>query len=274
MLVIAAVGCDDSEKRTVQHINDAVMSLNQANYLQARGHLKKAMAIKADDADANFYLGFIELRDGNIKEARAMFETSLATDPLRPDGWLHMARACFKLNDYKAAQSALKKLFALDEFHPDGHYLWATIAKKGGKRDVRDKHLRLAIKGDPGHSASFLSLGRLYSEIGAHEEGLKVLQEGMRFSPDNIYLQQAYGLAWLDVGRPDRAKDVFAVAEKNPKADYTLHLNYAAALLQLGDKERAIKQLERYLVLGRGRKNARKRDLNNAAKMLIKLKRG
>lgn len=265
-------GCDDREKRTVEHINNAVLALNQANYLMAQGQLKKALAINPSDADATFYLGFLQLREGKAKDARKLLETSMATGPLRPDGWLHLARACHQLGDYKASQSALKKLFTLDELHPEGHFLWARIALKARKREVVDKHLRLAIKGDPGHSASFLALGRLYSEVGAYEAGLKVLQEGMRFSPDSIHLQQAYGLAWLDVGRPDRAKDVFAVAEKNPRADYTLHLNYAAALLQLGDKENAIKQLERYLLLGRTR--AHKRELTNAARMLIKLKRG
>ncbi len=271
-LSVGVSGCDDTAKRTVEFLNKGVLALNQSNYIFARGQFKKAVELSPNDSDANFYLGFLLLRDGNAKDARKHLETSMVGDARRPDGWLHHARACFQLGDYKASQESLKKLFAIDEFHPGGHYLWSRIAKKADKRDVQNQHLRAAIKGDPGFAAAFLSLGSLYGDVGAYEAALKVLQEGMRFSPGNIHLQQAYGLAWMDVGRPDRAKDVFAVAEKNPRADYTLHLNYAAALLQLGDKDKAVKQLERYLILGRTR--AHKRELNAAARMLLKLKRG
>ena len=240
LVSLLCCGCDDTAKRTAHEVNKAVAALNTGSYNQASRHLSSALELSPADPDAAFYYGFLLLRDNKLESARKLFETSIVGDPLRPDAWLHLARACYQLGDYKASQNAMKKLFALDEHHPAGHFLWAQIARKASKRDIQNKHLRLAISGDPGHAPSFLALGSLYAEVAAYEAGLKVLQEGMRFSPDNIHLQQAYGLAWLDVGRPDRAKDVFAVAEKNPRADYTLHLNYAAALLQLGDKKKAI----------------------------------
>ena len=57
-------GCDDTAKRTVQHLNRGLDALNQSSYSFARQELRKAHELAPNDADTNFYLGFLELRDG------------------------------------------------------------------------------------------------------------------------------------------------------------------------------------------------------------------
>lgn len=271
--LLAAPACDDSEKRMVERLNQAVLALNNDNYANARHHLEQAWdmgEVAQRDADVNYYLGFLALREDDAKKAEKHLEISAIADPARPDVHLHLARAREAMGKYKEALLALDALFALDPGHPNGHLLAARIARRAGDRQSQDKALREAIKGDPGFSVAYLMLSRLYAEVGAYKASLDVLNEGLRFAPDDLSLQEELGLAWLSLGRPDRAKDVFKVAVRHARADYSLHFNYAAALLQLGDKPLAIQQLRRYIILGKGR--ARTEEIQAAAKMLVKLR--
>ena len=275
LVVVAAcaalAGCDSTDKRVVELVNDAVLLLDNGSSVQAAGKLRAVVQIRPNDVDANYYLGYLALRDDDPKAAMQYLEIAVASDPARPEGHLDLARARLALGDENGATAALGPLFAMDAGHPNAHYLIARIALKKGVREEADRALRAAIAGDPGFGAAYLALGQLYADVGAYKAALDVLNEGLKFAPDEIGLQEALGLSWLDVGRPDRAREVFAIAVQNPRADWTTYLNHAAALLQLGEKEAASKELERALLVGRGRGDAK--ALEGAARMLMQLRR-
>jgi tetratricopeptide (TPR) repeat protein len=271
LLAAVALGaCDSADKHVVQLVNEAVALLNDGNSLQAAGKLRAVVQLRPEDADANYYLGYLALRDGDPKTAVGHLEIAVQFDPARPEGHLDLARARLELGDEKGAIAALGPLLAADPGHPQAHFLAARVAYKHGAREEANRALRAAIGGDPGFHPAYLLLARLYTDVGAYKAALEVLNEGLKFAPDEIGLQEALGLGWLDVGRPDRAREVFAIAVQNPRADWTTYVNHAAALLQVGEKEAAAKELERGLLVGRGRGDAK--ALEGAARMLRRLR--
>ena len=46
----------------------------------------------------------------------------------------------------------------------------------------------------------------MYTDVGAYELAMKVLNEGLRFTPEDVGLMEALGLAWLDMGEPTVAR--------------------------------------------------------------------
>lgn len=273
-LLVQASGCDDSEKRVVERINRAVLALNNKNYSNARFHLTKAEEIGEvgkNDADVNYYLGFLALRADDPKTAIKHLTVAVQRDPKRPDAHLDLARALEAVGKYRKAVEALDGLFALDPGHPNGHLLAARLAQRSKDRKTMDQALRAAIEGDPGFAPAYLMLSRLYNSVGAHKACLDVLNEGLRFAPNDLSLQEELGLAWMELGFPDRAIDVFAVASRRASADYSLHYNYAAALLQVGDRVNAANQLRAYIAVGRGRASGA--QLEAAARMILKLRK-
>ena len=273
-LVFFAGACDDGDKRVVERINRAVLALNNKNFSNARFHLNKAMEIGEagrNDADVNYYLGFLALRSDDAKTAITHLNVAVKEDPLRPEAHLDLARAHEASGQYRDALTALDGLFALDPGHPNGHLLAARLAQRSKDRTTTNQALRAAIDGDAGFAPGYLMLSRLYNEAGARKEALDVLNEGLRFSPDDLSLQEELGLAWMELGYPDRAVDVFAVASRRAGADYSLHYNYAAALLQVGEREKAVEQLRRYILVGRGRASGA--QLEGAARMILKLRK-
>jgi predicted Zn-dependent protease len=277
ILLLAALtmsACDRSEKELVDRVNKAVAALNNHNYSNARRHLEKAHEMGemgANDPDVNYFLGFLLLREGKASQARKHLDIAVDGDPNRPDAHLHLARAYEKLGQDREAIASLKGLFALDRGHPNGHLLAARVAQRAGDRDSQDTALRSAIADEPGFAPAYLMLSRLYRRIGAYNESVAVLNEGLRFSPDDIALLEALGLTWMEIGRADRASDVFKVAAQHPAADYSLHYNHAAVLLELGEKNKAIKELRRFIAIGKGRAN--RAALREAARLLVKLRK-
>ena len=272
--VLQMSACDDSEKRVVERINRAVLALNNKNFSNARFHLNKAVEIGEvgrDDADVNYYLGFLALRSDDPKAAIKHLTVAAARDPKRPEAHLDLARAHEAVGAYRKAVAALDGLFAIDAGHPNGHLLAARLAERSKDRKTMDQALRAAIDGDPGFAPAYLMLSRLYNTVGANKACLDVLNEGLRFAPDDLGLQEELGLAWMELGFPDRAVDVFAVASRRAGADYSLHYNYAAALLQVGDRVKAVDQLRRYIMVGRGRASGA--QLEAAARMILKLRK-
>ncbi len=268
----ATSGCDDTEKRMVEHLNRGTDGLARGSYLEAKAEFDKANALVPGDADVCYYLGFLALRSGEPKDALQYLTTSAAGDPLRPQVHLGLARAHERLGQDREALAALTKLFAIDPGHPNGHLLAARIARKVGDRAATNAALRAAITGDPGFVAAYLMLSHLYAEVGAWQAARDVLSEGLRLAPDAVELQEALGMAWLDLGRPDLAKVVYADASKSPRASAVMHFNYASALLQLGEGEDALGELRRFLIVGRGT-GVSEQMLKVGARMALRLRR-
>ena len=270
--LVCMSACDDTERRTVESVNKAVYEFQVGNTLQAKYHLKQALKLSPRNHDANYYLGTLAIKDNDHKLALKYLQVATETDPKHPDAWLHLGRAHFAQANVKAAKEAMTKLHALDPGHPNGHFLLARMAKQREDRAAQDKHLRAAIAGDAGFTPAYLMLSRLYTAVGAYQQAMAVLNEGLRFRPNATALIEALGLCWLDMGEARLARDVLKSAINSPRADYSTHLNYAAALLQLGDRETAKGELRKFLILGRGQAN--KAKLRMGARILRQLMRG
>ena len=256
----------------MQASNRGVEAMEQADFARAEEFFGQALQLRPDDADARFYLGVIALRGQRPAVAVPHLRASALVDATRPDVHLNLARALYDQKRPEEALTALKTLFVLDPSHPNGHLLAARIALDLGQRKVADQALRAAILGDPGFAPAYQLLAQLYVDVGAFEAAREVLQEGLRFTPDAVELQEALGLCWLDLGKPERAKSVFAQAADHPRARPALFLNQAAALLQLGERDGAMRALRAYLIQAQGQGD--EASVQAAAKVLIKLKSG
>lgn len=240
------------EKEVVEALNKGVQAMNMKDFPRAKGHLDRAAALRPDDAEVRYYLGFIAMRQDQPKEAADHFVASLRGDATNPKAHLYLARSLELAGDAVGARKALEGLFAIDPGEPQGHMIAARLARKDGDRVAEDKALRAAIAGDPGYAPAYAALSALYVEVGAWQAAREVLEEGQRFAPDRVELLEALGLVWLDLGRPERADEVFRAAAKHPEASYTMHFNHAAALLQRGRRAEASRALQRFLLQGEG----------------------
>lgn len=271
-LTALGVGCNEDNKRFVALSNQGIEALDREDYDGAEVIFADAAKLQPEDADVQFYLGTIRLRDGKHKKAAEHFEASLRTDGERPDAHLSLAKCWYEQHQPKEALAALQKLFKIDSGHPQGHLLAARIALAQKDRKAADTALRAAIAGDPGFDPAYQMLARLYTDATAFEAARLVLQEGLKFSPDSFALRESLGLTMLDLGRPDRAKVELESAAALPRARPEVHFNLAAAQLQTGDREQAMLSLKTFLVQAHGLLPDADPLVQQAAQLVIKLK--
>ena len=266
--------CDDSEKRFVAASNQAVAALEHEDYTRAEKFLGEALQLRPTDADTLYYMGALQLKRDKAKEAAEFLQRAVTAEPTFADAWLNLAKARFELKDQKGTQDAVQALLKLDPGHPNAHMLAARQAIRQKDRVLADKELRAAIAGDAGFAPAYVLLAQVYGEVEAFEAARDVLTEGQRFAPQSVEIQEALGLTWLDLGRPDRAKTVLAAAAAHPKARPGLQLNYASALLQLGEKDAAAQALRAFILQSQGTPQQNSPAVETAARMLRHLKGG
>ena len=276
LVVLAALAllpaCDDTEKRFVAASNQAVDALEHEDYARAEKFLNEALQLRPADAETLYYMGALQLKRDKPKDAAEFLQRAVAADATFADAWLNLAKARYDLHDQKGTLAAVQSLLKLDPGHPNGHMLAARVAIELKDRVTADKELRAAIAGDPGFAPAYVLLAQVYGEAEAFEAARDVLMEGQRFAPQSVEIQEALGLTWLDLGRPDRAKTVLAAAAAHPKARPGLQLNYASALLQLGEKDAAIQALRAFILQSQGTQHATDPAVETAVRMLRHLK--
>ena len=267
-------GCDDGQKRFVAASNQAVEALEHEDYTRAESSLQEALKIQPTDADTLYYLGTIRIRQQKPKEAVDYLARAVQAEPTFADAWLNLAKARFDVGDKPGTEAAVASLLKLDPGHPNAHMLAArlALAQTPPDRVAADKALRAAIAGDAGFAPAYVLLAQVYGAVEAFEAARDVLTEGQRFAPQSVEIQEALGLTWLDLGRPDRAKTVLAAAAAHPKARPGVHLNYASALLQLGEKDAAVQALRAFILQSRGTEKANDPAVETASRMLRHLK--
>lgn len=115
------------------------------------------------------------------------------------------------------AQATLDRLGALGR---DSGRLRAALGRAWLQRDrpaAAERELRRALELQPTLQTCY-TLGNLYASQGRWREALEVYEKGLALDPDAELLHYRAGLAWLETGRPERAREAFArAAELNPE---------------------------------------------------------
>ena len=99
----------------------------QGRFRQAEPYLLQAVAIDADDAISQFYLGWSRLEDGRPAEAIPPLEKALALSPSAPHYSYLLGLACQRTGDLVRARSLFQQDLRLHPGDPDAQSALAQI---------------------------------------------------------------------------------------------------------------------------------------------------
>jgi adenylate cyclase len=194
--------------------------------------------------------GFYETKEELNAQARRMYEKAIGLDPQYAAayaglGWTHFFDWFFQWNPNR--MQTLERAFelgqraiALDDSLSDPHrllgrtYLW----KKQHEQALVEAERALAL--DPNNADGYWNLGNILTFAGRPEEGIKVIEQGMRRNPrysptDLLQLGFAYSVA----GRYEEALvPLKKVLTLNPNSG-AAHRMLAACYAELGRLEEA-----------------------------------
>ncbi len=261
----------------------ALKFLGQQDGPKALGALEKAIEMKPAMAGARLLRSQLRLGLDDLKGAREDAEAALKADPKNVQARMilaEQARREGKFEEALAQAAALagadsasaqmtrgEILLSLDrpeealrafdkalEFEKDPMiHVHRAQALPVSDRDGRRKELAAALKLNPTDAPVLTELARIASQVGEHEQALRLLDQAFLRSPDNITIRHRRAIEMMHLGQEKQANKEFdAIAEKELSAEELNNLCWDKALANVA-LDRAIKDCDRSLAMADGR---------------------
>ncbi len=217
----------------------AVCQFALGKWKESREQFERLRAETGADPSVSYYLGRLDLQEGNIDAAIRQLE-SLASGPPFPDTAYYLGSAYLKKDNLEAAEKWLRRAATADphDFRVPDHL--ARVYQKSGRREEAEKEYarsaelrqrfneasRLAVACsqeletrkledaratcqqlfDPNDPDKLTTLGMLYGQHGHYAEALEPLQRAARLDPGSSEIQHNLGLTCFRLQRYAEAR--------------------------------------------------------------------
>ena len=136
--------------------NEVGIKLKIAEILETLGQEEEAFkyyrAVLLDapmDLEANYSIGIMYLKAGDVEEAKKMFKKALSVDPMYSLIWLNLAGLEITQGNYTEAVRDLKPVSYIDNENPYYYYYTGMIYKAQGNFDLARENFDKAIELKP-----------------------------------------------------------------------------------------------------------------------------
>jgi tetratricopeptide (TPR) repeat protein len=217
----------------------------------AAEQFRKAVELEPTNYDANHNLGEFYIQSGKLVDGRLYLEKAYAIHPNAYDNGYDLAMAAFLLGKRDQARQVITELLKLKDTG-ELHNLLGQIDEKDGKYVEAANDFEAAAHLDPSEDNIFdwgseMLLHRTY------EPGIAIFQQGTERFPKSPRMFIGLGLAYYSRGKYDQAiQALLAAAELNPsdpRAYVFLSKAYNSSPLQANE---VIQRFRRYAELQPG----------------------
>ena len=171
--------------------------------------------------------------------------------------------------DFAKAIETLNRLILVDPKFYDAYNLLGTVYTEQGNYQQAKEKLLVAANADEYLTPenAFANLAVLEIKFAKYDAALRYAEKGLLFNRRFAPLYNLQGLALENLNKPEEALESFEKAlSLTVVADPAYLINSARVLSRLGDKKKALDNLE--LALGKARDNAQKAEIIKMIKVL------
>jgi tetratricopeptide (TPR) repeat protein len=236
---------------------------------------------------SDFERGVTEFRAGNYSSAAKIFAEAESSSPGTTDALLYEAKCLVHLEDFAAAEKALRIYMASHASSADAAYLLGFVLHRQNRPaesltaytqaaaitqptgddlkivgldyvlldDYPDaiKWLEKAVEFDPKNKDAWYYLGRAYYTNARLLEALRAFQRVLDLDPHDVKAENNLGLIFESSAQPDAAIDSYTKAidwdQRSPHPSEQPYVNLGSLLLEQGRIEEAISALEKSVAL-------------------------
>jgi eukaryotic-like serine/threonine-protein kinase len=146
---------------------------------------------------------------------------------------------------FEEAISTAKRAADLDPLSPSMVGDVSAAYYIARRYDETIKQLQKSLEIDPNHYGAYLALGTTYEVKGMHEEAIRELQKAIAIGGRTSSALAVLGHAYATSGKPAEAQKILAELNEMSKTTYVSPWDMAILYVGLGDKERALEQLNK-----------------------------
>jgi|SRR5579884_3874557 len=173
------------------------------------------------------------IAQGNIEEARDIYQQALTVKSDAPDAHYGLATVCFLLNDLDSAAYHFKEVTRLDPLRPGAHINLGATFNRLGQYDEAIKALRRGIQIDPQRAEGYYNLGLVYRNRGEPNLAVQAYLEATRLNPRMVDAHYNLANLYLELER-------YAQAAARYKQVLQLRPNWDKAANGLAQAEEAL----------------------------------
>lgn len=182
----------------------------QGNLEKAIEELKRAIALKPDDVQANYLLAIIYTSQSKEKEATKQYEAILQKvveqDPESREGYIYLGQLYYSQGRIPEAIVQFEKVLTLDPEDDDILSILGSLYLDVPDRLKAIEYFKRSIEKNPYHDGSLNSLGYLYAEEGINlAEAKELIQRALEIDPENGAYLDSLGWVYYQKGDYQRA---------------------------------------------------------------------
>jgi tetratricopeptide (TPR) repeat protein len=240
---LLAAAPDDAELL----LTTALLSLEAGRFGLARDYLERLLASGQRNHDANYYLGRLHERAGDLAAARRSYE-AVGEGDHSDDARLRLAALAADLDGLPAAQAQFARL----QQDPDeaialrAYIAEANLLRERGELELALQRLARGLIQFPGSEQLLYLRGLVHERAGdipAAEADFRAILE---MDPENTTALNALGYTLADrTDRYDEAYELIVRAYEQRPDDAAIVDSYGWVLYRLGRLEEALEQLQR-----------------------------
>jgi tetratricopeptide (TPR) repeat protein len=114
-----------------------------------------------------------------------------------------------------------------------------------GQPDKALEQIEVTVNLDPGHTASVYYLGVIYIANGMYDKAIALAEKGLGKDPDDQNMLEVAGYAYARAGQRQKAEEIIARFREIAKTQYVMTSSIAPIYIALGEKDKAITELEK-----------------------------
>ena len=213
---------------------------------RAREAAARAIGAEPDLAEAQTSWGVVNFfLDWDWTAAETALRKAVTFDPSYCLAHRTLGIVLSYMRRHREAQAAVRRARELEPLFAAHHALSAQVAFNARDYSQAVQYARQATIVDPESWIGFLQLAQAHEQLGNSDLALEALQNAGRLSGGNSKVLALRGYLFAKLGRTDEAREVLNTLEAVSGERYVPPYALALVLAALGQRDLALKQLER-----------------------------
>jgi tetratricopeptide (TPR) repeat protein len=226
------------------------IDLGQKHTAEGRARLARAMAENPKNSAVLVLAAKFENSAGDMAAGEKYLRKSVEVDPSNLDAYAMLGRMFVSQRRLDEARVEFERLAAKRPSEPGPKTMVGVLYDMQNKSDESARVYESVLKTSPRAGVAANNLAFIYATRGTNlDVALQLAQTAKQEIPTNWEVDDTLGFVYYKKGLPELAiPSLVSCADKAPK-DPTCHYHLGLAYAKIGDKENAVKSLEKALAL-------------------------
>ncbi|MCK5514015.1 MAG: tetratricopeptide repeat protein, partial [Deltaproteobacteria bacterium] len=193
--------------RAQNNLGAEYIKYGHEHHKEAMPHLKAALQIKPEYAEAYNNLGLVYKGQGSYDQATKLFAKAIKSKKRYFEAINNIATMYERKGDYDTAIKIFKNLLKRKPDYAEAHSNLGIVYQKRGQLEQAKEHFRKALQIEPHHVEAHNNLGVWYKNKGLYDEAIEEFKQVLILKPDFAEVHCNLGAVYNNKGWYDRAID-------------------------------------------------------------------